>query len=386
MAVSINQDIHWVGAIDWNIRNFHGYSTERGTSYNAYLIKDEKTVLIDTVKADLYPQLLKNIRQLIDLEEIDIIISNHVEMDHSGSLPLLLEKIPGVEVISSKKGAEGLRAHYGSELEITTVNDGDSLSTGNRELHFLLTPMVHWPDNMVTLMTPDQILFSNDAFGQHLASTARFNDQLPAAIVMEQARKYYANIVLPYGRQVERVLKRASGLEIKTIAPSHGLIWRKNLGEILEKYQEWATYTPEERALVVYDTMWGSTERIARALMQAFAEMDIPAELMSLNKNHISNIMSSLIRAKYVCLGSPTLNKGYLPSMGALLTYLSGLAPENKIGLAFGSYGWGGQSIKKIHAQLEDCGFEMMDDISCSYVPEEEELEKMTERVKEMIK
>lgn len=346
--IQIGENIYWVGGIDWDIRNFHGYSTNRGTTYNAYLIVDEKVVLIDTVKYYLFDEMIKRISYVVDPSKIDYIISNHVEMDHSGGLLKIMELAPNAQIITSNNGEKGLKAHYRKNWNFKVAQTGDALNLGKRSLSFVNTPMVHWPDNMVTYLNEDKILFSNDAFGQHIATSERFADELPKDIVMEEAAKYYANIVLPYGSNVQKALNLVSELNIKTIAPSHGLIWRSNIDEIILKYNKWSSYESDNKAVIVYDSMWGSTEKIAYALLNAFENRNIPAQMLNLKTNHISDIMTKVLESKYICVGSPTLNNNMMPTVAASLYYLKGLAPQNRIGLAFGSYGWGGQSVGQI--------------------------------------
>ena len=261
-AIEIAPKVWWVGGLDWNERQFHGYTTERGITYNAYLIMDEKVTLIDTAKATFTDEFVQRISQVVDPAKIDVVITNHVEMDHSGSLPKIHELAPSATIYASAPaGVNEIRAHYGIEVE--GVKTGDSLSIGERTLHFVQTPMVHWPDNMVTWCPEDGILFSNDAFGQHFATSKRFDDENDLAEVMKQAKKYYANIVWPYGAQVQKAMGALAGLDIKMIAPSHGVIWRSNIPAILEKYQAWSTYQTEDKAVVVFDSMWHSTELMA---------------------------------------------------------------------------------------------------------------------------
>ncbi|HPK41444.1 MAG TPA: FprA family A-type flavoprotein, partial [Candidatus Cloacimonadota bacterium] len=246
-------------------------------------------------------------------------------------------------------------------------------------LTFVHTPMVHWPDNMVTYCPEEKILFSNDAFGQHIASSERFDDEYPINIILEEARKYYGNIVLPYGEQVQKALAIVGGLDFDTICNSHGIIWRKHIKEIIAEYVKWSSNEAEERAVIVYDTMWDSTKKMALAVREAFEALDIPVHMMNLQSNHISDIMTELITAKYICVGSPTLNNGILPSVSAFLTYMKGLAPKNRIGLAFGSYGWGGQAVGIVEGILKECGFELLPSFRLQYVPSGDDLNKITD-------
>ena len=381
-AIKLRDDIFWVGGIDWDLRNFHGYLTQRGSSYNAYLVIDEKITLIDTVKHYLADELIARISTVIDPSKIDFIISNHVEMDHSGSVPHIMAVAPGAIIITSPNGEKGLKAHYKGDYNYQVVKTGDTVNIGKRSLQFLLTPMVHWPDNMVSYMPEEKILFSNDAFGQHIASAERFDDEFPLDIILEEARKYYANIVLPYSAQVQKALEAASHLEIERIAPSHGLIWRKYIGTILEEYRKWSSNTTEKRTVVVYDTMWHSTEKVASAIREAFEEKDYHVMLFNLQHNHISDIMTHLMLAEYICVGSPTLNKNMMPSVASFLTYLKGLSPKSRKAFVFGSYGWGSMSVKQIEEGLQDSGCEMMGSFEVNYIPSEEQLQEIKENVK----
>ncbi len=385
--VKLMEDVYWVGGIDWDLRNFHGYSTGRGSTYNAYLIIDDQVTLIDTVKHYLYEEMIDRISQVIAPEEIDYIVSNHVEMDHSGGLPNLIEETEGATVVTSPKGKEGLAQHYQTDdWDFEVATPGNSLDLGTKSLDFVLTPMVHWPDNMVTYLPEEKILFSNDAFGQHLASSERFADDYDLDIVMEEAQKYYANIVLPYSQQVQKALSGVADLDIEMIAPSHGVVWQSHLTEIIDKYKKWSANEADEEALVIYDTMWKSTKKLAYAIASGFEKKGVNVSLKNLEVNHISDIMTEVLTAKYICVGSPTLNNNMLPTVASFLTYLKGLAPKDRTGLAFGSYGWGGQSVGQVAEILaEDCGFDLLDQIQVQYVPGEDKLDDITEQIKEEI-
>lgn len=383
--VKLRDDIYWVGAIDWDLRNFHGYSTKRGSTYNAYLILDEKITLIDTVKHYLFDEMLERISAVADPSKIDYVISNHVEMDHSGGLPRILEIAKNACVVTSPKGEKGLRSHYKKDWDFKVVESGESLNIGSRELQFVHTPMIHWPDNMVSYLVKEKILFSNDAFGQHYASSERFDDQIPLEIVLEEARKYYANIVLPYSRQVAKALETVGGLEIDMIAPSHGIIWRSKIPVIMDQYKKWSSYQSDKKALVIFDTMWKSTESIAYAIAAGFEKKGIPIKMMNLSTNHISDIMTEVMTAEYICVGSSTLNNNMLPTVAAFLTYMKGLAPKNKKGLAFGSYGWGGQSVGQVEEILKGCGFEMLENVRVQFVPDKDVLNEIKEKVAEQV-
>ena len=377
--VALKEGINWVGAIDWNLTNFHGYITQRGSSYNAYLIKDEKTVLIDTVKANLFDEFWTRVKEVVDPSKIDIVVSNHVEMDHSGALPLVMEQIPKAKVVTSPNGEKGLKRHFKKDWDFQVVKTGDSIKIGKRTLHFVNTPMIHWPDNMVTYCPEEKILFSNDAFGQHIASTERYDDQLPWGILREEAAKYWANIVMPYAEQVQGALGALGGLDIKLIAPSHGIMWRNHIPNILGEYKNWATNTTDLRkALIVYDTMWGSTEKMALALRDGLTETGAVVTMRNLKYRHISDIMTDVLDSKMVILGCPTLNNGLLPSMGAFLTYLKGLKPKNRLGYAFGSYGWGGQAVGEMEEVFKGLGWKMpLAGTKLKFIPDDKELDEM---------
>ena len=383
--VELKKGIYWVGAIDWNIRDFHGYSTPLGTTYNAYLILDEKTVLVDTVKAPFYLEMLGRISEIIDPSKIDVVVSNHVEMDHSGSLIQIVERIGNPIVITSERGQKGLTKHYKKSLQFKTVKSGETFSIGHRTLTFVEAPMLHWPDSMFTYIKEDQLLLPNDAFGQHIASCQRFEDEI-AEGVMKHAAKYYANILWPLAplilRKVDEVVKM--GIPIDMIGPSHGLIWRKNPTRIIEAYVNWSQGKARNKILVIYDTMWGSTESIAKAILNGLVEEGAEAKLLHLRSNHRSDIVEEMLEAKGVLLGSPTLNNGMFPTMGDCLTYVKGLRPKGKVFGLFGSHGWGGGAIKAMRKILEEEKFEIWEkELPIQFVPDQEELQSAIQFGKE---
>jgi len=385
--IQIKPDIYWVGGIDWNLRNFHGYSTKRGTTYNAYLIIDKKITLVDTVKHYLFDEMLTRIKEIIDPSKIDYLVSNHVEMDHSGSILKMLEYCPNTTVITSTRGEKGLRLHYKKDLKFKVVNSGDTLNIGKRTLHFVHIPMVHWPDSMVTYIPSDKLLLPNDAFGQHIATEERFDDEIEWGILKEEAAKYYGNIVMPYGDQVTKALETIGELDIDMIGPSHGIIWRSFIPKILKEYNKWASYETENKALIVYDTMWGSTEKIAYALAEGIEETGIPIIIKNLKNTDISDIITDLNSSKYILLGSPTINNTMLPSMGGFLTYLKGLRPKKRIGFVFGSYGWGGQAVGEIEKILNELHWELPEkSVRINYIPNEDDLNNAKKIGKKLIK
>lgn len=382
--LEIREGVFWTGAIDWNLRMFHGYSIPAGTTYNAYLLRDELPTLIDTVKHYGFPEMLGRIREVIDPREIRYIVSNHTEMDHSGAIDRLLQYCPEAEVVCSPKGAEELRRHYKCDWRLRVVQGGDTLDIGSRRLRFVMTPMVHWPDSMVTYSETDRILFPNDAFGQHYASHERFADEVPAGVVDAQAAKYYGNIVLPYGNQVVKALEAVGGLDIDMIAPSHGLIWRRpeDIARITGLYARWAAHQTDPRVVIVYDTMWHSTEAMARRLYECFTRENVPVVLMSLQATHISDVVTEILRSRMALFGTPILNSRMLPTMAGMLMYLKGLKPKKRLSWTFGSYGWSPIGFKEVEASLKEAGFEPAGEGKyIPFVPDEAELESLADAV-----
>jgi flavorubredoxin len=377
----IAKGIYDVGVNDWNIDDFHGYSTPLGTSYNAFLIVDEKVALIDTVKKEFADQLLANISEIIDPKKIDYMISNHTEMDHSGGLARVMHRIgEDKPLYCSKMGAKSLAKHFPQKWNYHAVKDGEALSLGNRTLTFLETRMLHWPDNMFTYLKEEKILFSSDAFGQHYAGFEKFDDVVGDAI-MPHAQKYYANILMLYAPHTLKLMDKVTelGLEFKMICPDHGIIWRKDPGKIINAYVEWSKQTPKKKAVVVYDTMWHSTEKMADAVATGLNSEGIFVRPMYLRKWHRSDIMTEVIDAKAIVIGSPTLNNGLYPTISDFLTYMKGLKPLNKIGAAFGSYGWSGEAPKMITRALKEMNFQVIEPVRHQYIPDSDALEASTE-------
>jgi len=381
------KDIYYVGYVDWEVRNFHGYSTNRGSSYNAYIVKGEKTVLIDTVKRPYFEYFLENIKQICDPSEIDYFITNHVEMDHSGSFPLILKHLPNAELIASKKGVDILEAHYHDEVDnkifksIRAVEEGDTLDIGNgKKFTFVPIPMIHWPDSMVSFMTDENgknVLFSNDAFGQHYATSKRWDDESDLAEVFQEAEKYYANILLHLSGLIAKAIPKIGALPIEIICPSHGICWRKHIPEILQRYTKWSKGEIDENSvLIVYDTMWESTGKIAKSLTQEIKHRGIPVKRYRLTNADYSDVITEAMKAKAILVGSPTLNNGLYPTVAEYLSYQKGLKPMNKVGLAFGSYGWGGGAVKEIIEFLKAAKIDVMEEtIEIKFVPKLEDLE-----------
>ncbi len=372
--VEIAKDVYCLPAIDWNIRDFHGYSTYPGTTYNAYLILDEKITLIDTAKKEFADELLEAISQVVDPKKIDYVISNHTEMDHSGGLPRVMHKIgEDKPIYCSKMGFKNLTLHFGSRWNLQQVETGSELSLGNKTLMFLETRMVHWPDSMFTYLKDQKILFSSDGFGQHYASVERFDDEVGEEI-MFHAQKYYANILLLYSPLILKLIDKIKelNLEIDMICPDHGVIWRKNLGGILEAYARWAKQEPQRKAIIIYDTMWHSTETMAEVIAEALWAEGVPVVKRKLRACHRSDIMTEVLDAGAVIVGSPTLNNGLFPTIADILAYMKGLKPLNKVAAAFGSYGWSGEAVKLINEQFEAMKFNVVHPgLRVQYVPDE---------------
>ncbi|MGQ9499219.1 MAG: FprA family A-type flavoprotein [Dissulfurimicrobium sp.] len=381
--IEIKKDIYWVGAVDWTIRDFHGYSTYKGTTYNSYLMKDEKTVLFDTVKKEKRSDLAHHIRAIMDPEKIDYIVVNHVEMDHSGSLPEMIDMIKPEKVFCSAMGKKAILEHFHREdwpLEVVTPNQ--PVSTGKRSIQFIETRMLHWPDSMFSYIPEEKLLISSDAFGEHWATSERFDDEVDFAELMHHNAKYYANILLLYSPLVQKLLEnlKKSGLAIDMIAPDHGLIKRSHIADILKAYDDWSSYKTKKKALVIYDTMWHSTEMMAKAVADGIMDEGVSVQLMDLQVTHRSDIITQVLDARAVVLGSPTLNNGMLPRMAGFLQYMKGLKPGNKIGAAFGSYGWSGEAVKHINQVMEEMKFTVTEPgIRVKYVPTHHDLKECVE-------
>jgi flavorubredoxin len=371
--VEIAKDMYCLTAIDWNIRDFHGYSTYQGTTYNAYLIIDEKIVLIDTVKKDFADELIAGISQLIDPKRIDYVVSNHTEMDHSGGLPRVMHRIgEDKPLYCSKIGHKNLSRHFTRKWNFQPVEDGGELSLGKKTLTFMETRMLHWPDSMFTYAKQEKILFSSDAFGQHYAGLQRFDDEMGEAI-MPHALKYFANILLPYAPLILKLVDKVKDMKLplNMICPDHGIIWRKDSAKIINSYVQWSLQEPKRKALVIYDTMWHSTELMAKAIAESLGEEGVDARPMHLRCCHRSDVITEVIDAGAIILGSPTLNNGLFPTVSDFLTYMKGLRPKDKIAVAFGSYGWSGEAVKLINRELEEMKFKLIDPgLKIEYVPD----------------
>ena len=374
-AVQVTDKVYWVGAVDWDIRDFHGYSTDHGTTYNAYLVMGDKPTLVDTVKAPFCDEMLSRISSVCDPKSIRFVVSNHAEMDHSGSLPELISLVKPEKVFASAMGVKALQAHFHWDVPVQAVKDGETLDLGADRLAFTETRMLHWPDSMFSYLQGAGVLFSNDAFGMHLAASRRFDDETPDWTY--EAAKYYANILLPYSDLVLALLAKLAqaGLAPKIIAPDHGPIWRKDPARILSLWAQWAAQKPADKAVVVFDTMWGSTEKLARAAADGLAAGGTTAVVMPLRGSHRSDVATEFLDAGALLVGSPTINKQMFPTVADVLTYLKGLRRKGLQGAAFGSYGWAGEAVKQVNDSLLEMGAAALDGVKCQYVPDAAALE-----------
>jgi flavorubredoxin len=386
MSIRIKNNVFWVGKIDWELRKFHGdeYSTHRGSTYNSYLIKEEKTAIFDTVWAPFAEEYVHNLSLEIELNKIDYVIAPHAETDHSGALPLLMSHIPDVPIYCTKNGAKSLKGHYHQEWNFNVVKTGDRLSLGQKELIFIEAPMLHWPDSMFCYLTEDNILFSNDAFGQHYASEYMFNDLVDQNELFNECIKYYANILTPFSPLVTKKIKEvlAFNLPLDIICTSHGIIWRDKPEQIVEKYLKWSDDYQENQITILYDTMWNGTrvmaEKIANGINDADKEVNV--KLFNLAKSDKNDVITEIFKSKAILMGSPTINRGILVSVAGILEEIKGLKFKNKKAAAFGCYGWSGESTKIISENLKSAGFELVDDgIKAMWNPDNENINKCIE-------
>jgi flavorubredoxin len=381
-AIPVTDSIYWVGAIDWTVRDFHGYSTSRGSTYNAFLILGDKVTLVDTVKAPFMDQLVSRIASVIDPETIDVIVSNHAEMDHSGCLEKMIRLVKPETVYVSANGAKAIEAHFHGGLDLTVVKDGQSVDLGGKTLTFVETRMCHWPDSMVSYVHEDELLFSQDAFGMHLASSQRWADEIDPGVLDYEAAKYYANILMPLGTFINKALSRWQelNLPLTILAPDHGPLYRQpeQIDWIIGQYARWASLPAGNKAVVVYDTMWQSTAKMAHAISEGLIEGGATVEVMPLSGCHRSDVATQVLEAGAVLVGSPTINQQMFPTVADVMSYLRGLKPKGKLAAAFGSFGWGGEAPKLLHADLEAMGLEMVADepLRVKYVPETEALDQ----------
>lgn len=393
MGKKITDKVTWVGKVDWGLKRFHGdeYSTHKGSSYNSYLIRDKKTVLIDTVWQPYDKEFVSRLKEEIDLKEIDYIIANHNEIDHSGALPELMREIPGTPIYCTKNGAKIIKGHYHEDWNFVEVKTGDTLDIGQNKLIFVEAPMLHWPDTMFTYLTGENILFSNDGFGQHFATELLYNDKVDQGELYEQAIKYYANILNPFSTFVKKKINEilSLNLPLSMICPSHGVIWRENPAQIVEQYLKWADSYQEDQITFIYDTMWNSTRKMAEAIAEGIHEVSpsIVIKLMNSAKYDKNDIITEVFRSKAILVGSPTINNGYLFSIGGIVEMIKGLKFKGKSAAAFGSYGWSGEVVKQLTKALEESGFKIVDNGHRSlWIPDEKELDVCREYGRQFVK
>jgi anaerobic nitric oxide reductase flavorubredoxin len=384
VKVSLKENVYWVGAVDWNLRDFHGYVTNRGTSYNAYLIQDEKTALIDTVKSNFVNDLIYNVEELTSFDKIDYIIVNHVEMDHSSGLPQIAKLAVNAKIYASVRGKDELIKHYGKDFErVETVKSGDTIKLGKRTITFLEAPMLHWPDSMFTYIVEDKILMPNDAFGQHLATSKHFDDEVEESVIMEEAAMYYANILMPLAPLIIRKINEvvAMKLPIEMIAPSHGIIWRKDPMKIVNAYLNWSSGAAvKDKVTIVFDTMWNSTDRMAKEIANGIISEGIEVKILKLRSYAASEAVTEILTSKAVLVGSPTLNNGMFPTLSQFLTYIGGLKPKGKLWGFFGSYGWGGGAVRGMTEMAKASGFDVYESgCEVRFVPDKKDMKKCFE-------
>ena len=362
MGFKINDSVTWVGKIDWELRRFHGeeYSTHRGSSYNSYLVRDEKTVLIDTVWAPFSKEFVANLKQEIDLKKIDYIVANHGEVDHSGSLPELMREIPDTPIYCTANAVKSLKGQYHQDWNFKIVKTGDKLNLGSKELTFIEMTMLHWPDSMACYLSGDNMLFSNDAFGQHYASEQMFNDKVDQTELFQEAMKYYANILNPFSKLVDSKIKQIAGfnLPINMICPSHGIIWRDNPIQIVDIYAKWANSYQENQITIIYDTMWNGTRRMAELIAEGIKEADssVTVKLYNSSRSDKTDVLTEVFKSKAILVGSSTVNRGVLSSIAAIIEEIKGLSFKNKKAAGFGCYGWSGESPKENQREIERRG------------------------------
>ena len=363
-AVKIKENVYWVGVIDWNVRDFHGYVTSRGTTYNNFLITDKKIALIDTVKYGFSDIMFERIRCLTDPEKIEVAVCNHIELDHAGCWDKVMDVAKNATLYITERGKQGLERYFDvTSWDIQVVKTGDSVKIGEKTLMFIETPMLHWPDSMMTYIPEDKLLISQDAFGQHWAQAVLFDDLVPQEVLEDAVIDYYANILMPFGRLIKAKLAdiQKLGLEIDMIAPDHGVIWRKNPGKVIEMYQDMANGRAEEGVVIVYDTMWHSTEKMCRAVLDGILDEGMYAEVIKLRETPMSAAVKQFWKYRGLLVGTPTLNNVMFPTIAEFLQHLRGLRPESRIASAFGSYGWSGGGVKDAMQTLESMNLEVVE-------------------------
>lgn len=378
MSIHVKNNIHWVGQRDWEVRDFHGteYKTHKGTSYNSYLIREGKNVLIDTVDHKFSREFVQNLAAEIDLAAIDYVVINHAEEDHAGALTELMARIPGTPIYCTHNAIDSITGHHHHpEWNFHPVKTGDSLDIGNgKQLVFIETPMLHWPDSMMTYMTEDAVLFSNDAFGQHYCDEHLFNDEVDQSELMEQCQRYYANILTPFSPLVTAKIKEVLGfnLPVSMVATSHGIVWREDPTQIILKYLEWADHYQEDRITLFYDSMSNNTRMMADAIAQGIHEVDpgVAVKIYNVARHDKNEILTQVFRSKGILVGSSTMNNVMMPKVAGMLEEITGLRFRNKRASAFGSYGWTGGAVDRIQTRLMDAGFDISISLKAKWRPD----------------
>jgi anaerobic nitric oxide reductase flavorubredoxin len=387
----VKKGVFWVGKVDWEIRKFHGdeYSTHRGTTYNSYLVRDKKTALIDTVWSPFSTEFVRNLDSQISLKNIDYVVAQHAEIDHSGGLAELMEHIPDTPVYCTKNGMKSFKGHFHKDWNFVPVKTGDKLNLGKKELIFIEAPMLHWPDSMFSYLTEENILFSNDAFGQHLASEMLYNDSVDQAELVQECIKYYANILTPFSGLVEKKIEEFKSLNVPLdmICPSHGVIWRDNPLQIVGKYLDWSKNYQENQITIVYDTMWNGTRNMAEAIARGVRSVDdeVVVKLFNLSHTDKNDVVTEVFKSKTLLVGSPTINRGILSAVAGFMEQLRGLKFKDKKAAAFGAYGWSGESVDMINQGLENAGFELLESgLKSTWNPDEKSLQECVDFGKEI--
>jgi flavorubredoxin len=380
-AIRVADGIHWVGAVDWNLRDFHGFETPNGTTYNAYLVVgDDKVALVDTVKTPFVPELLERVAEVVPPESVDYIVVNHVEPDHNSGLREVMRAMPKAEVVASVGGVKGIEGYHGADLKVRPVGAEDTIDLGGKTLKFVPMPMVHWPDSMFTYCPEVGTLMPNDAFGQHLASSERFADEVGLDFAIEELEVYYANILTPVATAVGKAIAKVidAGWVCDVIAPSHGVVWRnETIPAAMGAYERFIAGETTNKIVIAYSTMWGSTDVLAREIADGATEAGSEVMLFDLETAQFGHITRHLMDARALLVGSPTLHRGMLHRTAALLQYVWGIRPKGKLGGAFGSLGWSGGSTKQITEKLVETGFEMpVEPLTCQYKPSAEDIAK----------
>ena len=376
----ITKDVFLVGVIDWNMRSFHGntFITKSGVTYNSYLIDDNEPALIDVVHKGFEDEFIKNISDIISPEKIKHVILNHLEPDHSGAIEYMAKVLKNAKFYGTAKLKEGLLKYYDLNIEINVVKTGDKINLGNNALTFVEVPMVHWPDSMITYCPQKKVLFSNDAFGQHIATNKTFTDEIGQDILWQEVAKYYANILWPLGPMIEKSINNllTKNLPIDFVAPSHGLVWRNNINKVIEKYLSWTKNEVKNKVVVVYETMWGSTQIMAREIVRALTNNNIEVKMFDIAKTDFAEVTYAMLEAKAFVIGSSTHDNEMLAYIAGYIHFLKGMKPKNRIAVSFGSFGWAGGAVKEIATNLYSFGIEVIEQISAKFKPNKEELEK----------